>query len=255
MANDSLTMATPIVSIITITYNAVQTVERTILSVEEQDYPAIQYIVIDGGSTDGTMQVVGRHSKRVNLIVSEPDDGIYYAMNKGLDIATGEYVWFVNAGDEFNGPDAVSRAMANADGADICYGDTVITAMDGSIIGGRRLTPPETLTRDSFRDGMLVCHQAFIARRTLCPHYDTQYRFSADYDWCLRIIEKSRKTVNTHETIVRFLDGGVTKSHIVDGLRERFRIMRQHYGLAPTVLRHIPIGIRFLWFWATKGRF
>ncbi len=245
----------PIVTIITITYNAAETLERTIASVEAQDYGNIEYVIVDGGSTDGTMQIVGRHSQRVNKCISEPDDGLYYAMNKGLKAATGEYVWFLNSGDELNGPGTVSLVASLSDGADIIYGDTVITAMDGHVIGGRRLTPPERLTRESFRNGMLVCHQAFVARRSICPPYDTRYRYSADYDWCLRIVEKSRKAVNARASLVRFLDGGVTKSHIAEGLRERFDIMRRHYGTARTIARHIPIGAKFLWFWITRGRF
>ncbi len=252
---DSPSQAQAIVSIITITFNAVETLERTIASVEAQDYRAIEYIVVDGGSTDGTMQVVGRHASTVGRCISEPDDGLYYAMNKGLKVATGEYVWFLNAGDELNSPDTVSRVMNSDRGADVYYGDTVITSMDGSVIGKRRLAPPESLTAESFRNGMLVCHQAFIARRSLCPQYDTRYKYSADYDWCVKILKSARKVVNTHETLVRFLDGGVTSSHIVDGLKERFAIMRRHFGTVGTVLKHIPIGVKFLWFWATRGRF
>lgn len=253
MPEDSLG---PMVSIITITYNAAQTLERTILSVEAQDYKAIEYIIVDGGSTDGTMSIVGRHVSTVNRCISEPDDGIYFAMNKGLAVATGEYVWFLNAGDELATPDSVSSVMALAkDGADVLYGDTVITNLDGSVQGNRRLAPPDNLTPESFRDGMLVCHQAFVARRTICPAYDTSFRFSADYDWCLKILLKAKNVVNTRLTIVRFLDGGFTKSHIVEGLRERFTIMSRHFGFLPTLVRHVPIGARFLWFWLTKGRF
>lgn len=245
----------PMVSIVTITYNAAQTLERTIASVERQDYKAIEYIIVDGGSTDGTMQIVGHHERTVNRCISEPDDGIYFAMNKGLAVATGEFVWFLNAGDELAEPTTVSSVMAHAQGADVIYGDTVITNLDGSVQGNRRLAPPDALSAESFRDGMLVCHQAFVARRTLCPAYDTAFRFSADYDWCLRILTKARTVVNTHATLVRFLDGGFTKSHIVEGLRERFTIMARHFGFLPTLLRHIPIGARFFWFWITKGRF
>lgn len=243
------------VTIITVTYNAAQTLERTITSVERQDYKAIEYIIVDGGSTDGTMQIVGRHDRAVNRCISEPDDGIYFAMNKGLAAATGEYVWFLNAGDELAGPGTLTSVMQAAAGADIVYGDTVITDMDGNVVGGRRLATPETLTPDSFRDGMLVCHQAFVARRTLCPPYDTSFRYSADYDWCLRVLTRARSVVNAREVVVRFLDGGFTKSHIVAGLRERFTIMSRNFGLLPTIARHIPIAARFLWFWITKGRF
>lgn len=244
------------VSIITITYNAAETLERTIESVERQDYGAIEYIVVDGASTDGTMEIVGRHSEIVSKYVSEPDGGIYFAMNKGLAMSTGEYVWFLNAGDELKESGTV-RLMMSKGGrdADVYYGDTVITRMDGSEIGKRRLSPPENLTRDSFRRGMLVCHQAFVARRTICQPYDTQYRVSADYEWCLSILERSRNTVNTGMTLVRFLDGGVTKHNIGLALRERFVIMSRHFGLASTIVHHIPIAAKFFWFWATKGWF
>lgn len=247
--------AGPMVSVITITYNAAQTLERTIVSVEAQDYKAIEYIIVDGGSTDGTMQIVGRHERSISRCISEPDDGIYFAMNKGLAAATGEYVWFLNAGDEFHSPSSVSDAMSAAAGADVVYGDTVVTAADGSVIGGRRLEPPERLTADSFRDGMLVCHQAFVPRRSICPPYDTSFRFSADYDWCLKILLKARSVVNARQVLVRFLDGGFTKSHIAQGLRERFAIMSRQFGLAPTLARHLLIAARFFRFWIAKGRF
>lgn len=245
----------PMVSIITITFNAAKTLERTIVSVERQDYKAVEYIIVDGGSTDGTMQIVGRHERTVNRCISEPDDGIYFAMNKGLAAATGEFVWFLNAGDELADETTLSSVMAAAKDADVIYGDTVLTRLDGSLIGGRRLAPPDQLTPDSFRDGMLVCHQAFVARRTLCSPYDTSFRFSADFDWCLKILLKARNVVNTRRTLVRFLDGGFTKSHIVEGLRERFTIMSRQFGFFPTLVRHIPIAARFFWFLITKGRF
>lgn len=246
----------PTVSIITITYNAAGTLERTIASVECQDYAAIEYIVVDGASTDGTMEIVGRHVATVSKYVSEPDDGLYFAMNKGLEMATGDYVWFLNSGDELRENDIVSRMIEAGDrDTDVFYGDTVITKMDGSEVGKRRLTPPKVLTAESFRDGMLVCHQAFVARRTLCPMYNTRYRLSADYEWCLKILEKSRNTVNTGLTLVRFLDGGVTKQNIPTALRERFMIMCEHFGVLSTVARHVPIAVRFFWYWITRGRF
>lgn len=244
------------VSIITITYNAADTLERTIVSVEKQDYAAIEYIVVDGASTDGTMEIVGRHVTTVSKYVSEPDDGLYFAMNKGLEMATGEYVWFLNAGDELRDEDTVSRMIGTGSrDTDVFYGDTVITKMDGSEVGRRRLCPPERLTAESFKNGMLVCHQAFVARRTICPLYDTQYKLSADFDWCLRILEKSRETVNTRLTLVRFLDGGVTKQNIPTALKERFAIMCHHFGTVTTIAHHIPIAFKFFWFWITRGRF
>lgn len=242
-------------SIITITFNAEQTLERTILSVEKQDYHNIEYIIVDGKSCDSTMDIVARHSSRVDKCISEPDDGLYYAMNKGLLMATGDYVWFLNAGDEIAQPDTVTKMFQSFYDADVYYGDTVMTDMNGNVIGERRLTPPENLTWQSFKNGMLVSHQSFVPRLSLCREYDTRYRFSADFDWCVDILHKSSSIVNTHLVLSRFLDGGITKHNIVPGLKERFRIMVHHYGLFSTIFHHIPISAKFFYYWLTRGRF
>lgn len=245
----------PLISIITITYNAAQTLERTILSIERQDYDAIEYIIIDGASSDGTLQIIQRHSARINHMVSERDSGLYDAMNKGLAAATGDYVWFINAGDEIFANDTISRMFANNTDADVYYGDTAMTNMQGDIIGGRRLGPPKELTWRDFRHGMLVSHQSFIPRRTLCKNYNTHYRFSADFEWCVDILKRAKKISNTHLTLSRFLDGGITKQNIVAGLKERFVIMRLYYGLGATIAFHIPIAFKFFSYWIRKGRF
>lgn len=252
----------PKVSIVTITYNAEATLERTMESVERQDYGGIEYIVIDGKSKDGTMGIVERHRGMVNRCVSEPDKGLYDAMNKGLRLSTGDYVWFLNAGDELRSEDTVSRMLEVACGGegegewpDVIYGETVITDMDGNEIGTRRLETPEELNADSFKRGMLVCHQAFVAKMAICEEYDTQYRLSADFEWCLSILERSKRTVNSRMTLVRFLDGGITKHNIPTALRERFKIMCKHYGVLSTVWHHIPIAAKFVWYVVRKGRF
>lgn len=248
-------MSSPRISIITITYNAEATLERTIKSVERQDYASIEYIVVDGKSKDGTMSIVKNHEGRVDKWVSEPDDGLYYAMNKGLSMATGEYVWFMNAGDEIAERETISKMMMSEEGADVYYGDTVMTNMEGDVIGNRRLVPPVNLTWKSFKSGMLVSHQSFVARRELCEEYDTNYRFSADFDWCVKILKKSKKIKNTGMTLSRFLDGGITKQNIAAGLKERFGIMTKHYGIISTIMYHVPIAIKFFYFWISKGRF
>lgn len=253
----------PLLSIVTITYNAEATLERTIESVRRQDYKNIEYIIVDGASTDGTLRIAYRHQETVNRVVSERDQGIYDAMNKGLALATGDYVWFVNAGDELRDPStarlamecATASAATSKEWADVIYGDTVITDMAGQEIGGRRLTPPESLTAESFRRGMLVCHQAFIARRTMSPRYDLRYRLSADFEWCLSILERASRVTNSHLTLARFLDGGITKSNIPTALRERFCIMCRHFGVASTVWNHIPIAFKFFRFLIANRRF
>lgn len=246
----------PLVSIITITYNAEATLERTIESVRRQNYPNIEYIIIDGASKDGTLAIIERNKDIVTTYISESDNGIYDAMNKGLDRATGEYVWFMNSGDELADEAVLSKAIQNApEEADVLYGETVVTDMQGSIIGERRLSLTEELTWRSFRKGMVVCHQSFIAKRSLCGNYDTKYKYSADFDWCLNILKQSNIVYDTKLVLSRFLDGGFTKQHIIPGLKERFRIMVNNYGLIKTICYHIPISIKFFSYWILKGRF
>lgn len=245
----------PLVSIITITYNAEETLERTIKSITDQDYSAIEYIIIDGGSTDSTCEIIKRHSRYITTWISEPDHGLYDAMNKGLNRATGDYVWFINAGDEIYDRQTLSNIFKASPYAQVYYGDTVMTNLHGDVIGNRRLTPPENLSWKSFRKGMLVSHQSFIAARELVQPYNLNYRFSADFEWCILALKKATHIRNTKQILSRFLDGGITKKNIIAGLKERFKIMCHHYGIIATLCAHIPISIKFIFFWMKNNRF
>src|ERR1700744_4570938 len=114
-------MAKPVLSVITIVYNNVKDIERTMLSVLGQTYPAIEYIVVDGLSNDGTLDVIKKYKDRVAKFISEKDEGIYDAMNKGLALASGDYVIFMNSGDEFFDAETIAAVFASADNADIYY--------------------------------------------------------------------------------------------------------------------------------------
>lgn len=248
-------MQLPVISIITIVYNGIDTLEKTIQSIAAQTYPHIQYIIIDGGSKDGTVDLIGRYAQNIDNWVSEPDKGLYDAMNKGIDRATGDYLWFINSGDEIASPHTLSQIFKNEPLADIYYGDTVMIDTDGNELGERRLKPPKALSWRDFRNGMLVSHQSFICKRSIAGHYNLAYRFSADFEWCLLALQKAQSVVNTQMVLSRFLDGGLTKKNIVPGLKERFRIMRAHFGLIPTLFRHIILGIKLVWFIALHKRF
>lgn len=114
------------ISVITVCYNAISGIEKTILSVLSQSYPNIEYIVIDGASTDGTVDVIRKYSGKIAFLVSEPDDGIYYAMNKGIRLATGEWICFLNAGDVFAGNDTLKNVLnVDTEGVDVLYGDSI----------------------------------------------------------------------------------------------------------------------------------
>ena len=233
----------PLISVITVTYNASGTLPLTMRSVAEQTFDDFEHLVVDGASADDTI-MVARQMGRDNLrITSEPDQGLYDAMNKSLRLARGRYILFLNAGDRFHSADTLAAyAEAIQKGKpDIIYGDTDIVSADGRRIGPRHLKAPGILTFDSFSHGMLICHQAFMVRKQIAPPYDTDYRFSADYDWVIRCIRASRpgSRVNLRRVTIDYLADGMTDRNKKASLAERFRIMAQHYGMMQAIARHI----------------
>jgi glycosyltransferase involved in cell wall biosynthesis len=244
-----MAVAQPILSVITIVYNNVNDIERTMLSVLGQTYPNIEYILIDGLSKDGTLDVIKRYEKRIAKFISEKDDGIYDAMNKGLELATGDFVIFMNSGDEFYDAETVAAVFATAPDADIYYGETEMIDSDGQSLGQRRHTAPQQLTWRSFKFGMSVSHQAIYIKQDLLEPYDDQYELSADIDWIIRAAKKAKKIVNVNRYVAKYLVGGMSKTRHSQSLMERFDIMKKHYGLLPTILNHFVIAFNLGWYW------
>ena len=232
----------PRISIITICYNASHTISRTLRSIQAQTYNDLEYLVIDGASRDNTLDLVRTLAPRA-LVHSERDQGIYDAMNKGLSHATGDYIWFINAGDALPSPttveEIVGEACLNGARPDIIYGDTRLIDSEGRDLGLRRLRPPHSLTWESFRDGMLVCHQAFIVRRAIAPKYNLRYRFSSDVDWCIRCLKVAKECTFIPRPIALYLNEGTTTANHRASLIERFEVMSEHYGLFATLWRHL----------------
>lgn len=240
-------MNKPLFSVITVTYNAEQVVLPTLKSLSSQTCTDYEHLVIDGASTDRTLAVVKEFDSPRLRIICEPDKGLYDAMNKGLRRATGRYLIFLNAGDALHAPDTLRKIADFIEkiAPDIVYGETALVDSARRFVAMRRLQAPEHLSVKSFRMGMLVCHQAFIVRREIAPEYDLRYRFSADYDWCIRCMQVARMIVNTHETLIDYLNEGVTTANRKASLRERYRIMCRYYGTLPTFLRHLWFAVRF----------
>ena len=239
------------VSIITITYNAARTLQRTLDSVACQTYEDIEHLIIDGASKDDTLAIAERYqqeSRHEVVIQSEPDHGLYDAMNKGLQKATGDYLVFLNAGDTLYAPDTIETVVKPTANSQqpiaVIYGDTAITDEEGHFLHLRTHRPPETLTWKSFKHGMLVCHQAFYVRTDIAKQhpYNLQYRHSADVDWCIRVMKDAERQqlalVNTHAILANFEEGGDTTQHHRDSLKERFSVMAHHYGLCQTLILH-----------------
>lgn len=247
------------ITYVTITYNAAAVLQRTLDSILQQDYENIVHLIIDGASTDETLTMVDDYIERSNQagnghriqVMSEPDNGIYDAMNKGLRSLDGDYVCFLNAGDFLPAPDTVSKiaeraSLAAGDGnmPAVLYGDTDIVDGEGRFLHHRRLAPPEHLSWKSFRQGMLVCHQAFYARTdfAIATPYDMQYRYSADVDWCIRVMRETERMgltlCNINMVVANYTEEGATTKNHKASLKERFHVMRRHYGLLTTVAMH-----------------
>jgi glycosyltransferase involved in cell wall biosynthesis len=236
-------------SVITITWNAAATLERTLRSVREQSWPHIEHLIIDGGSDDGTLELIGRFAHEQLRWVSEPDRGLYDAMNKGAAMAKGDYLCFLNAGDTFFAADTVEKMMLtfeDASAPDILYGETAIVDDAGTFLHMRRLKAPEKLNWKSFRQGMVVCHQAFIVKRELFEPYNLAYRFSSDFDWSIRMMKKATSIHNTRLTLINYLNEGMTTRNRKASLKERYRIMARHYGQLSSFLHHLWFVVRAL---------
>ena len=244
----------PTLTVITVVYNNVYDIERTLLSVINQTYPHIEYIVIDGASVDGTTDVIRRYSDKLAQLVCEPDNGIYDAMNKGLALATGDYVLFMNSGDEIYSTDTVSEVFASAPNADIYYGETELFDANWQSLGLRRHAVPDRFNWRSFRYGMNVSHQAIYIRRSLTTPYDLRYRLSADIDWVIRAAKTARTTVNTKRIVAKYLVGGMSKQRHWQSLKERFLIFTKHYGLVANVINHVVIAFRLAGYYLRYGK-
>lgn len=250
-------------TIVTCTYNAAPVLQRTLDSVLSQKYADLEHLILDGLSKDDTIRMALDYKQRSDkagndhevVVISEKDGGLYDAMNKGIRRATGDYIVFLNAGDTFPNSDTLETIVASiGDGETlpgVLYGDTDIVDMDHHFLRHRRLTPPKRLTWRSFKQGMVVCHQAFYARTDLAKetlYNNVDYRFSADVDWCIRVMklcaERHLALRNVNAVIVDYLDGGMTNKNHQASLKERFHVMAKHYGLVQTVFLHLYFVLR-----------
>ena len=234
-------MFQPKLTVITIVYNNVRDIERTVLSVLNQTYPNIEYLVIDGASNDGTLDILKKYEGRLAQLISKKDKGIYDAMNKGLALASGDYILFMNSGDEIYASDTVENVFASAPDADIYYGETEMYDEEWRSMGQRRHKAPETFSWKDFKYGMSISHQAIYIRRSLTEPYDPQYKLSADIDWIIKAAKKALKIVNTRMYVAKYLVGGMSKKKHRQSLIERFHIFSKHYGLIPNMLNHAVI--------------
>jgi glycosyltransferase involved in cell wall biosynthesis len=254
----------PLLTIVTITYNAERFLERTLKSVElalqNVDHSVkTEYLIIDGNSTDGTLQIADKYKHLLSRIISEPDRGLYDAMNKGLSLATGKYIWFLNAGDEVYNENILKMLFLDfGSDADVYYSDAMLVKDDGKEVGLRsRFTPhdlPKKLKWQDFALGMKVCHQAFIARKEIAPYYDDQ-NLSADIEWEIQCLKRSGKIQYLDFLLCKYLMGGISVKNHRRSLLDRFLVLRRHFGIFPALFNHLLIFQRGFLFARRNGRY
>jgi glycosyltransferase involved in cell wall biosynthesis len=217
------------ISVITVCYNAVAVIDGCLRSVAEQTYRNIEHIVIDGLSRDGTVEIVRRYP-HVTTVVSERDDGIYDAMNKGLDCVTGDYVLFLNADDKFPTPAAIAkavRAIERHPGADVYYGWLEVRPLDGAPFVFR---PPQPADAADFMVSGCLPHQSTLARPAVFARtgrFDLRYRYHADYDWFLKILADPTIKIRAVDTVIGSFQEGGASSDLAKGQPEVYAIQNQ----------------------------
>lgn len=246
-------------SIITIVYNGETFIEGTMKSVINQTFTDYEYIIVDGASKDSTISIVMDFAEKHPLLeksgrkptikwISEPDKGLYDAMNKGLRLATGDFVLFLNAGDWLFEPTTLEKiAAAATPTTDILYGETMLVDEVRQHIGTRsNITVqklPKKLTWQSMRLGMVVCHQSFLPARKITPQY-MEGNLAADIDWVIKCLKNAKNVTNTHTIVSEYLMGGVSKKQHQQSLKDRYAVLKTHFGIVQNVFNHVLITLR-----------
>jgi glycosyltransferase involved in cell wall biosynthesis len=239
----------PKISIITIAYNAEKYIERTLISVTNQTYPNIEYIIIDGASKDSTLNIVSRYKSKISIVVTEPDKGLYDAMNKGIEKATGDYINFMNAGDEFYSNKTLSQVFINSNMEDFIYGDTIIVdEFDQSVSAYHKVKPKASdISYKSFINGMVVCHQSMIIKKTCVEKYNfSQFKLACDIEWSISSIRNCLTFRDTEVVIAKFLGGGISQNNRLKSVKERFWISVKHFGWIRTIFYNIKMVFSFV---------
>ena len=176
-------------------------------------------------------------------------------MNKGLKAAKGEYVWFINSGDEIFDKDILMNIVGFRILPEIFYGDIAYIDENGNYFGTRKLKkPPEVFTWKDLLNGMVVSHQSFIIKRDRAVFFNTEYKHCADIDWMINSMKNCTDIFNTKTVLAKFLIGGYSKRNIIKSNRERYRILRKNFGFFRVILSHIGMGINFLKYYFTNEK-
>ncbi|CAD5268157.1 MULTISPECIES: glycosyltransferase family 2 protein [unclassified Imperialibacter] len=232
-------MSSQKVSVITVVFNAAQLLKETIESIRSQSYQNIEYFVIDGGSTDGTLQVIEANSDIISSYVSEKDAGIYDAMNKGIAYATGDWTIFLNAGDKFVDGETLSKVICNvANGPKLVYGSVLLSGN-----GNTNRLEPKSLSFFSllFWGTRTLCHQSLLVHRDILINYNSNYILKGELDWYFRLIGHENYTYaqQLDFPVAEYLLGGVGQKKFVRNLVETIIVLTRHGG--PLAIISLPV--------------
>jgi glycosyltransferase involved in cell wall biosynthesis len=218
----------PAISVVTVVFNAKDLIEKTILSVLEQSYKEIEYIVIDGGSTDGTLDIIKKYEDSIDYWISEKDNGIYDAMNKAIELFSGNFIWFINAGDVIYDEHTIANIVQRSNDADVLYGDTQLIDKNGK--EGLLLRSPRLISVRDFRFSVPVSHQSILIANKYVTFYDLNYRCASDHDWIIRSIGKAQKIVKINQPISRYLLGGYSENNLISCWKDKIEIVKNNFG-------------------------
>jgi glycosyltransferase involved in cell wall biosynthesis len=215
----------PLVSVITIVRNCRNAIEQTILSVLNQTYSNIEYNIIDGGSTDGTLDIIRAYDDKITYWLSERDKGISDAFNKGVTVAKGEWIVFLNSADVFSRTDTIMGISGNFRNADI---------ITGFVKAGRKRIPKRELKNsEPLCIKAMISHQAsFVHKRVFqaCGEFDTSFSVRMDYDFWLRALSKF-SFVFVNDILVDFTEGGVSETSVLRYIFEELRANKKNMGI------------------------
>ena len=213
----------PLISIITIVYNNKKLLEKTIRSVANQCYRSFEYIIVDGNSTDGTVDVIKKYETEISVWKSEKDNGIYDAMNKGVNMATGKWIFFLNAGDMFADENVLQKISSYLIAKyDVVYGDILKHNKSGELYAKKSDSPGD-------RHKMYFCHQGVFCRTSICCEipFDNAYSLSADFKFFKLVFLKGYRFKQTDIPITIFDTDGISNQNRIKGLLENIKIIKE----------------------------
>ena len=225
-------------SIITVVYNCLEGFKKTADSISSQSYSDLEWIVVDGGSTDGTKDYIISHSHLITRWISEPDNGIFDAMNKGIKLATGAWVTFMNADDTYTSTSTLATIFNHKSLThhDFIYSDMILIGANNQRV---RPIKAERLTRLSISKGMIACHQGMFVKRSICPSYSTHLTYQGDLDWTISILKSIPQSHILYIPIhtVFYKSDGFSNHHIYHQLQAHIKLILCHYGFWMLIIR------------------